>query len=579
MENKICQYEGCDEPVNAPHHEFLCVFHGPVEKKGITVEEFNQLIWQRISSEGLNFRGFIFPGDIVFRGKCRKVGGPIVFPRDVDFSGAQFAGDADFRNVHFERAATFNNATFSNHISFQETRFTRIARFIGARFDVSAYFGNAEFSQAAYFNKASMKEVDFRGTQFLREAYFWKTSVEEDAYFETAKFKDLANFNAAEFTGRASFHATEFSGSCDFQDCQFLSSVTFKGAHFDLDVLFQDNHIGGKLIFEEISLGDTCRFYFKSPIFKLEQLKNTEERIMIIFMHVRFKPFYSFFEWIQEQNIQGKAERTVFIFRYCDLKDVYFTNNDMTVFSFYKSSFDEARFISSRWSEEKDKIWFIPFRRKNIIPEENFLSCSLDKDEFKVGDLNGYEDVASLYRRMKTALDNTKDYQQASWFYFNEFEMKRRALKEEIESHPSKIRKIFSKILSKYFLYFSYKVFAGYGEKPLWSAIWFFIFSSLFAVAHMLNGIEKINGDAQDINYSISQFISAANTAQFWNDLLVSWFFALSRLIPANYVSSNVTKFYAIGDYGNLISFLNFAFLFIMATFIFIGLKRHFRRF
>ena len=104
---------------------------------------------------------------------------------------------------------------------------------------------------------------------------------------------------------------------------------------------------------------------------------------------------------------------------------------------------------------------------------------------YSLEDINSFDEIATLYRRFKVALDNTKDYEQAGWFYFNEYEMKRRAFKEQSKT--------------KYFIYSFYKLFAGYGEKPLWSFYWFLILLMGFTFANLFSGIKLATGSI--INY------------------------------------------------------------------------------
>lgn len=216
-----------------------------------------------------------------------------------------------------------------------------------------------------------------------------------------------------------------------------------------------------------------------------------------------------------------------------------------------------------QWLTVNDRILFIPFKRKYIIPEENTLDNPGPNPESFVS----YEDVASLYRRMKTALDRTKDYQQASWFYFNEFEMKRKALEQEIESDPSKIRQILKKLFSKYIFYFSYKVFAGFGEKPLWSFYWLLLgilgFSGLNSLVGLQKGIALPDGKI------------VFRDAGFLDSLI----FTLYRIIPANYLPFKQAYNIPNGFWGLFVPFLNTFVLIIFIAFIAIGLKRHFRRF
>jgi hypothetical protein len=273
----------------------------------------------------------------------------------------------------------------------------------------------------------------------------------------------------------------------------------------------------------------------------------------------------------------------------------------MSLFSFYKSSFDQAQFVSCKWQPKNDKILFFAFKRRNVIAEENFyenirqykddnINLAKLNNNYKTEDLNGYEDIASLYRQMKTALDSSKDYQQASWFYFNEFEMKRRALEDEIESSKPKW-KIFhwqpciwlnqqrKKIFSKYILYYLYKVLAGYGEKPMLSFLWFWTFTAFFAFGHMVFGLKYFPGGVVETEYKFFSFLSDFSIGNFLKEFASAFGYSLSQAIPKNYIPYKISDLNPINPFGITWSILNTITLLILLIFIAIGLKRHFRRF
>ncbi|MCD6160980.1 MAG: pentapeptide repeat-containing protein [candidate division Zixibacteria bacterium] len=527
MADKICAYDGCNEPVNSPHDNEYCVFHAPKDKKGITGEEFNKLIFKKLDRKDYNFRGYVFPIASNF-GNRR-------FEESADFACCEFNGDVNFAYAIFEDSVDFTNLAFKGKALFTSSKFHDIVSFSNVKFEDLADFENSVFKNYAYFQKCKFKNK---------------------AIFDKAIFENIATFEEANFENNASFVLTQFNNHTVFHDIKIYREMEFR----------------------YIYIGDKCGFDFHNPKF----LSNN---ILINFDNVRFNPFASYFGNIKF-DIKDKP---FFIFRYCQLKDVFFTNNDMSLFSFYKSSYDEARLISCKWGKTNDRILIFPYKRKNIIPEESLLKelaknitdehqAAQFRDKYHINDLKNYKDISPLYRQMKTALDNSKDYQQAGLFYFNELEMKRRALEDDIENSKPK-RKIFQrqpakwfyqqfrKIFSKYIFYYLYKVFTGYGEKPLWSSIWFVVYIAVFTILNFCIGI-KIGTKQEDeiIKYS---------DATIWDSLI----FTLYRIIPTNYLPFKYTFDVPHNFWGLLIPFLNTAVLIIMFAFIVIGLKRHFRRF
>ncbi len=618
-EPKTCKYDGCNEPVNSPHDEEFCVFHASVENKGISVEEFNNKIFERIDDifkhnkheqndkdkKYFDFEGFIFPGNIDFGDYERIYNSKLNFNHHAYFTNAQFSGDASFINVQFSEDADFLGAIFlkrvyfigdifSGNSYFINAQFSRDAIFRNAQFSRDADFTNAQFSGDAYFKNAQFSgDASFSDAQFSGDADFMNAQFPGDADFSKAQFSKYAYFINAQFPGDASFWNAQFSGNAYFSNAQFSGDAYFHQTHFDGTILSNDLTIEKKISFANITMSDKARFYLRNPIFKPAGYVSPK----IIFDSIQFNPFAVYFGDINSNdNINA-----CLLFRYCQLKDVYFTNNDMSLFSFYKSSFDEARFISSKWGLVNDRILCFPFKRQNIIPEEHFLKQvnELNDNEeqtkqlrkaYKIEDLNSPLDIASLYRRMKTALDNTKDYEQSGWFYFNELEMKRQALEDEIETSEPKW-KIFrwqpfiwlnqqrKKLFSRYILYFSYKVFTGFGQKPMWSFCWFMFFTVFFSFIHLLTGLRNEASGIEDIKYSLSSLYGSLANGYFWSDFLDSFIYTISRVLPVSYVSTSPSDCYPLTSLGKIASVFNSVILIILIIFIGIGLKRHFRRF
>ena len=542
-----CKYPKCDEPVNSPHDEEHCLFHAPVEKKGVNLADFNYRIFERINNirqgnhgkdksarQVFNSRGFIFLGDIDFNDFEEK------YKKILGFNSSAFFDDADFHgNVNF------SEITFENDVSFNNAKFYKIADFSNAKIDGKAVFINAHFY------------------------------------------------------GRSSFQETRFLDDVVFTKAEFNHTI-FIFAEFNKIVYFIENTIHADLDFAKVRLGGNAEFYLQSPYFQINE--GSPRPIIINFDRVQFFPFHSFFQNIRSPKVNNKSanikdgifDMPLIKFRFCSLKDIYFIQDDMFLFSFHSSYFDVAMFISCNWGQMKTRM-----TRRNIIFEENFINyinCYKPSVElksklirFQLGNIT-YDDVAALYRRMKTALDRTKDYQEASWFYFNEFEMKRKAMEEEIENSKPKwkilrwqpciwLNQQRKKAFSRYCLYFAYKVFAGYGEKPLWSFWWFWFSTVVFSFIHLFTGLFKQTRIPQEFHYSLFELFSNFITAQFWKDFLESFIYAISRVLPISYVSTSPSECAPFTTLGNIASVFNTIILIILIIFIGIGLKRHFRRF
>jgi len=570
----MCKYAGCDEQPNTPYDDEYCIFHAKKDKKGISGEEFNKKIIKKIERQDYNFEGYIFPGGISFEG--------MEFNEKVNFIYAKFQGNlgkiikdkkgrlfnyddlcVNFKDVEFKSGVIFRDAEFSGgNTYFGETKFSgENVIFDNAIFSGGeVYFTNSEF--------ASIRTI-FRETKFSGG----------NADFKNVKFTGgNVFFIDTEFSGgKADFMSAKFSGgNVNFTNTKFTGGdVNFIITEFSNNVIFYKIVIKNNLYFSEIILSDKSTFYFKNPEFM-----ESEKNIILKFSDISFNPFLTYFENInypEKHKSNGEFIDIVVIFRYCQLKDVYFSDSDMSLFSFYKSIFEEAKYYSCLWKEEK-RIF-----EERIYSYVNSLKVEEEKTKIKkiyeIEDLN-YNEIAALYRRFKTLLDKSKDYTEAGGFYFKEFEMKRKALfialKDELENKKW-LNSFRNGVL--YLLYLIYNIFAGYGEKPgrsFWSFLGFWLF---FSWLHLLSGLEVIG--YKTINYDISlSWYGLKNILNIpLKDVGYALGFALYRVIPISYLPYQGSGITPEGIGGLFLSFANTFVLILFVIFIGIGLKRHFRRF
>lgn len=585
-----CAYQNCGKVVNAPYDKNLCLFHAPKENKGLSVESFNKLIISQLKRKDFNCKGYIFPGEIQF-------------PKEDE---TLFAGNAKFRGAHFTDTVKFIGIKFLGYADFRGAQFSGIADFREAQFGRLAVFNKAQFAKIVAFHKAKFAgDADFLFVQFASRAVFKETDFSEGVNFDSARFFRNTEFHETFFSRNALFHNTKFlqnvefinalfSDVADFSKAQFSSDVTFKKVQFSRDVIFTESQFSGVSAFEHLKIYSGLNFtrikFTASAIFKISSplfIYRKSNTIIIEFSHVIFNPDKVFFEGFKKESAYIDFDNnTIVLFRYCNLKDVYFSNNDLGMFSFYNSTFDQARFIANNWQNEKAKILPI-YKRKNILLDEilfNQLNTLNTKEKKKFSELyslenlDNYEIIAGLYHRMKAALDYIKEYNEASWFYYNEFEMKRKALKERFKSNG-----FFSAIGDRlrYRFYGLYKQFAGYGEKPIRSFLWF-IFSSLilFPLIHLSNGLYIKFGNQLPAKYNLDfSKLDFLTKEEFWNHFVYAMIFSIYRLLPLDYLPLDNSVFMPDGPSGLIWSFINSVVLILLLVFTGVGLKRHFRRF
>lgn len=520
-----CKYSDveftCKRPANEPHDNEHCIFHAPKDKKGISGKEFNHLISEQIEKKDCNFRGYIFPESIDFyiltKGK--------VFDKQVDFSFAKFEGEAsDF-------CASFECVIFKERALFLEVQFNGDANFGNVQFN-----GDADFKKAKFSGNALFAITQFNGlTDFIR-----------------AQFNGDAIFLGTLFSGNANFGGTLFSGNALFKDFAIINTMTF------IDTQFSNN----------------TKFVLENPHFVFDKNKNAEPSAKIRFERIIFIPQLTYFENIQTDSYDIKTHLPfgLILFRYCNLTEVYFTKCNLSMISFYKSQFNAALFYSNSWDESRKNVICDELLYKYVRSQEDGGRLIGFRETYGIEDLDSYREIASLYCSFKNALDSIKNYSESGWFYFNEFEMKRRALWDE---YKDKGKKWYSKLreLGYFILYSLYKVFMGYGEKPAWSFGWLLLSFTIFLITYLFVGL-KIN-NAEMINYDLA--CKTPDFVSLISDMGISAIFFITRILPINYIPKQWQDITYEG--WALIPFLNTLILIIFGVFIGVGLKRHFRRY
>jgi hypothetical protein len=639
--NKKCKYSGCE--YDTLNGQEFCYFHAPADKKMRTLDRFNESVFSRLKTGKYNLDGYVFPGPINFENTT--------FEDQPTFKDAIFSKGVIFRNTKFKKGADFSQCEFRGEVNYARAFFGEVvnfhaAKFIGANviFDSAVFegqvagFATSSFHMGAvrFLNvKFACKWVDFSLITFTdTQLNFARCDFASDnTAFANIEFNNtIANWNSAKFRGtkldfsfcefsncpvdftgaefgsqmtafdntvftekKVSFKAAKFTGGeVTFLNTQFKGTlVDFSSTQFYGDLRFRSTLISNELKFIDTRFKDGAALYLSDPVFK----PSTNFGPRVLFQRVRFNPFLSFFEGIRAGSDFVNLRPTqlpIILFRYSQLKDVYFADNDMSLFSFCNSAFfEDAHFIQGRWIQRKERILsFIPikFTRRNQIVEEQLLEIAFnpptaDQDNknlhehFQTQLLKTHSNVADLYLRFKTAADRAKNYHLARWFYFNEFEMKRKGHLEQLKQCKNWIARL--GILPRFSLYSSYRLLAGYGEMTWWSFIWFAIFTAIFAILHLFNGIRIPSGSSATriINYDWQKALP--NVWQFLGDFFNAVLFTLYRIIPVSYLPYQRLRFDLV-DYGFwdlALTLANSVVLVLMIIFIGMGLKRHFRRF
>jgi len=517
-----------------------------------------------------------------------------IFNKNVEIFNCHFNGEVVFKNSIFNKKMIIQDSNFLDRVIFANITCKLCFSILFSQFKQDFVISQSEFQDTVEIAKTKFYGGFWSfGSNFLEESLF-KANEFHRSSFSSSIFHYASVFDYSTFYLNSSFDKTRFQGFVSFRNAVFSNikeasysetgTIYFYSTHFNGEIDFEDIQISCFLIFSSLIFSETA-------FFKLKRIHQFGE-CQILFENISFKPFKTSFEEFIS-NPKEIINPNIIAFRNCDLRNVLFSNCLMNNFSFYKSTFELAIFISSKWANTTEKKFLFNYLRKNIIFEDYFYAKLVQEDKsindlrlkkyYHLLELSTFEEIANLYRRFKVALDNTKDYEQAGWFYFNEYERKRRACLEDSETRRKyfkKKREFKRKSKSKYLIYSLYKLFAGYGEKPLWSFYWLLLSTFIFSIINLFNGI-KFNGKElfnYDWEFSVQGVVNVINFSWFI-DFIKSIAFTISRIIPLGYLPIPKEQFIATTPTEYIISIANTLVLLFFLTCIGVGLKRIFRRF
>jgi uncharacterized protein YjbI with pentapeptide repeats len=218
----VCAYGGGCIGIRVDSHD-TCLEHLDEEQRTAFLEQLH-------SGADIDLRGTRLSEDLLKRllAAVTDDGGHPRFAY-ARFDGARFEGDALFREARFTQGANYNKARFDGEARFNaaqfggqatfiETEFGGSASFIAARFDAEALFLGAQFCA----NSGSARGYWRAGTTFF----------DHGAFFTEAQFRRYADFARAQFSGPVGFDHAEFEAEADFRGAQFGLLASFVQAKF-----------------------------------------------------------------------------------------------------------------------------------------------------------------------------------------------------------------------------------------------------------------------------------------------------------------------------------------------------------
>ena len=128
----------------------------------------------------------------------------------------------DFTGATFHEHALFGGFAFEGRARFEDARFKEGGTFWDSVFALSPIFDNAVFCGTAAFSPEGRDTPGrVRRTVFSRGAHFRRVEFQGDAWFDRAHFDGFANFRGTRFSANARFMAAQFSDGAQFDEASF----------------------------------------------------------------------------------------------------------------------------------------------------------------------------------------------------------------------------------------------------------------------------------------------------------------------------------------------------------------------
>jgi uncharacterized protein YjbI with pentapeptide repeats len=472
--------------------------------------------------EGADFSNVTFIGEAKFFRTA--------FKGDTSFEACIFKGDASFFEASLDSEAGFEGAIFEDIVYFSDTTLKGPADFTEAQFNHLCYFSNTEFSAG----------VDFGGVQFHHSVYFREAMLAGGVSFDKANFKGWAGFESATFQGGTDFSRASFEAEADFDRATFQGKATFLLGTFLSDVYFLYNTFTDDLTFADVRFenatqfgpiavkgvlrlddaffGRTVRLSISARRLSCSRIRftaggqlriasaemNLEEADFsapFIISHDHGSPALSSNSSMDSQIINAASPAIISLMR-ANVAGLVLTDISLRGCSFSgahsldhlrvetSGAFDRApgvRRLSSRQVIAEEARW-----RRSAVADERGVTSALRRvtrarwrhvanchSSEWLGeppkDLEP-EIIASIYRALRKAREDSKDEPGAADFYYGEMEMRRKA-----RSSPKAER----------FILWWYWALSGYGLRASRAFTSLFIAIGLFACLFQLYGFEN----------------------------------------------------------------------------------------
>ncbi|MFD5898572.1 pentapeptide repeat-containing protein [Streptomyces sp. NPDC060366] len=391
------------------------------------------------------------------------------FSAFVNFDGVRFTDRVTFHGATFSYAS-FVGASFSANVTFLSAKFTDVSHFDNTTFCQKVYFGRARFTDETWFDSATFTgDADFGTATFFGRASFDDARFATQAEFDDATFTEQAWFGGATFSGHTRFDGASFSHAC-FDGAEFFGHAGFEGAIFSVCASFchaefsgagrlgpltcqGDLDLSAAIFAVPVTIEAAAKFVWclrtrweSTATLRLRYAAVDLSDAVItqpIAVTAHAAPFRTA-EGV-ETGLTGDAGVRIMSLRGVDAAHMVLTNTDLAECRFFGAfHLDQLRLegetLFARTPSRIDIRRGIPLwwtHRLALAEEHHWRALPEHRPRLRAGwtaappqsgpaaRLPGPPALASLYRQLRKAFEDSKDEPGASDFYYAETEMRR----------------------------------------------------------------------------------------------------------------------------------------------------------
>ena len=488
-----CKYHDiCGLPDDADHESQLCVLHSQNRTKDR--QAFAKALDTHRKDKGDYFQLMVFPEEVNFSGATftkRANFSGATFQGEANFRGATFELEPDFRNTMFEQKADFAGATFNGksniltegRIAFSDLALTSlcpifpdIVLFLGVTFGGEANFTGAEFKAPVIFGPATFKgeakfdHATFEGTVIFQSKAMTKTlttAFKMPASFTETTFRGWTDFEQTIFEGEANFAGALFEGTAIFANATFKESADFTPAlttnlkdgkspsTSEIKFFYTPTTFGGEVHF-------TSAVFLSKALF--EQTIFSGNKVSFKACHFSEHAHFTFtksHEYKKSDHMFSDAKQIDFSsVSFKEGEEIIFSGVDLRRCKFIKTDMRKMHIIDVDWP------WI---RGRLAVYDETILRKRLkNKEELP------WEDIERLYRQLKQNYEDRRNHEPAGYFHYGEKEMRRQNPKTP---------------WGLWILLWLYRIVSGYGERAIRPLVWAGVVLVVFALIYLLYGL------------------------------------------------------------------------------------------